>query len=366
MSSPDPRLLAHRGSSGRWAEHTRAAFLQALEDGADGIECDLRLTSGGDVVCWHDPTLDRTSNGSGPVHASTLEQLRALDVSSWAGAVLPTRFGTAAEQLVTFAELLRIALDADRPLLLAVELKHPAPYGFMVEDAVLRVLADHGWDPATGAVGQVRVSLMAFHPGSLRHLLAAGVDPSVLMALLEAGGVRGVVRFVRATRSGPRRVRQALRLAAEARAMVDGGVVGGVGPGVAYVRAHPERVRAWVRAGRLVRVWTVDTAADLELCLSVGVNEITTNVPAALRELLDASRVGDGGGWHPVHPQRQQEQEARGDHEHDPHDSPVLRSGQRDGGGEGERGEEARGPSRRRVEAEHLALPPLRDHPRQE
>ncbi len=84
-----PQIFAHRGASGRYAEHTRAAFLQALADGADGVECDVHLTRDEQLVCIHDPTLERTSNGSGDVADHTLAQLRELDFSSWKGVRIP-------------------------------------------------------------------------------------------------------------------------------------------------------------------------------------------------------------------------------------------------------------------------------------
>ena len=69
-------VYAHRGSSKAYAENTRAAYMQALADGADGIECDIHLSSDGFVVCHHDPTVDRTSDSSGRVGEKTLAELK--------------------------------------------------------------------------------------------------------------------------------------------------------------------------------------------------------------------------------------------------------------------------------------------------
>jgi len=55
--------VAHRGSSQAAAEHTIAAYADALEAGADALECDVRLTRDGHLVCVHDRRIDRTSNG---------------------------------------------------------------------------------------------------------------------------------------------------------------------------------------------------------------------------------------------------------------------------------------------------------------
>lgn len=263
------QVIAHRGASATWPEHTRAAYLQALADGADGWECDVRLSADQVAVCWHDPTVDRTSDGRGPVHELTVAELRALDVLG--GARPPASLGRADEQVLTLAELVDLAVAADRPLTLAIELKHPAPYGWAAEEAVLDVLARAGW--AEGGLGAVRVSLMSFHPGSVLRL-AEEVAPEDLMVLvdeLEPGDVDPVLAEV---------------LLGEALAAVDAGRVGGVGPSVDYLLAHPDRVRRWIADGRTVRVWTVDDEPALAACLAAGVGEVTTNDPAGVRRLL--------------------------------------------------------------------------------
>ncbi len=60
-----------------------------------------------------------------------------------------------------------------------------------------------------------------------------------------------------------------------------------VGPSIEEVRVRPETVASWLGEGRTVRVWTVDSPEDLELCVGLGVREIITNRPAELREHLD-------------------------------------------------------------------------------
>jgi glycerophosphoryl diester phosphodiesterase len=82
-SPPTPRVIAHRGASDTEPEHTLAAYVHALEVGADGVECDVRLTADGHLVCVHDRTVDRTSNGSGLVSTLELTDLEGLDWGSW-------------------------------------------------------------------------------------------------------------------------------------------------------------------------------------------------------------------------------------------------------------------------------------------
>ena len=97
-----PRLLAiaHRGASSYAPENTFAAFDLALRMGATHIELDVHATSDGQVVVIHDDTVDRTTNGHGPVASQTLAELTALDAGSW----FDGRF--AGERIPTFAAVL--------------------------------------------------------------------------------------------------------------------------------------------------------------------------------------------------------------------------------------------------------------------
>ncbi|WP_308324499.1 glycerophosphodiester phosphodiesterase family protein, partial [Klebsiella pneumoniae] len=76
-------MVAHRGSTATKAEHTLAAYVQALDEGADALEGDVRLTADGHLVCVHDRRVDRTTNARGVVSTMTLEQLDRLDASFW-------------------------------------------------------------------------------------------------------------------------------------------------------------------------------------------------------------------------------------------------------------------------------------------
>ncbi len=77
------QVVAHRGASEEAPEHTLAAYRKAIEDGADALECDVRLTADGHLVCVHDRRVNRTSNGRGAVSALELADLAALDFGSW-------------------------------------------------------------------------------------------------------------------------------------------------------------------------------------------------------------------------------------------------------------------------------------------
>lgn len=293
------RVFAHRGASGLFPEHTRAAYRRAIEEGADGLEIDLHLTSDGEPVCFHDATVDRTSNGTGSVAELNLAHMRTLDVTSWKTPKLPGDYGAAHEQLMTFADVLELMIDAGRDLELAVELKHPSPFGDLLETKVLRTLLRFGWDPETSVIpagesGQhaVTVSFMSFYPGSLLYL-ADMVAPDKLCALVSsvteaqvqkrlermplAMAVRPVVAAV---------MRGTLR---DSEALIWNGRVGIAGPGLAYVKEHRAEVKAWVARGSRLRVWTVDDPQDAGLLIDIGVQEMTTNYPARLLQAVTPS-----------------------------------------------------------------------------
>ncbi|MGV0109401.1 glycerophosphodiester phosphodiesterase [Arthrobacter sp. CP30] len=284
-----PVIFAHRGSSGTYAEHTRAAYLQALEDGADGVECDVHLTRDGQLVCFHDTTLERTTNGTGDVADHTLAELRALDASSWKGVDLPAGFGEIGDQVLSLADLLALLRSTGRPLKLAIELKHPSPFGLRLEESLIAFLMDEGWDPESSTLGLLEVSFMSFNPDSM-HQLAETAPHHLLCQLVadvEPQEVRDALRFGSVAEGALINVmRRALK---EGEELIDRQEVGMAGPGVQYVRAHPERVRRWIDEGTRVRVWTVNTEEDALYLAGLGVQELTTDVPARIRLALESA-----------------------------------------------------------------------------
>ncbi|WP_180954524.1 glycerophosphodiester phosphodiesterase family protein [Bacillus sp. V5-8f] len=114
-----PLKIAHRGAAGYCPENTMAAFKKAMDLGVDFIEIDVQLSKDGKLVVIHDPTLERTTNGSGNVRDYDLCELRELDAGSW---FHPHFKG---EKIPVFEELLEIILPHAGIL---IELKHPAFY----------------------------------------------------------------------------------------------------------------------------------------------------------------------------------------------------------------------------------------------
>lgn len=275
-----PLVYAHRGSSAAFAEHTRAAYLQALADGADGVECDVHLTRDQHVVLLHDANLDRTSDGTGPVAERSLEELRQLDFSSWKGARIPDEYGAKSAQFLTLPELLELLRAAGRDVGLAIELKHPSPYQLRLEDRVLEVLVEEGWDPVTSRLENIRISFMSFSPDSVKHLLKT-VPAAFICQLVDHVNVEEVreeLGLGPITGGAVANVMKAAQL--EGERILDDCEVGMAGPGIDYVREHARTVQRWLESGRRFRVWTVDSGKDVALCQGLGLHELTTNKPA--------------------------------------------------------------------------------------
>lgn len=256
------QVVAHRGASSVRAEHTLAAYQQALEDGAEALECDVRLTADGHLVCVHDRRIDRTSNGTGVVSALELDHLQQLDWESWKN---PWRDlddeadepGTHA--VLTLKSLLDAVRDWGRPVDVAIETKHPTRYAGLVEKRVVQLLHRYGWArPRNGARSPVRV--MSFSWLSLRRCgeLAPAVETVYLMD-----------RVPLLYRDGT---------------LPPGAI--SAGPSIEIVRAHPTYVEKAHAAGHPVHVWTVNRGLDIDLCASLGVDALITDEPAkALRRL---------------------------------------------------------------------------------
>jgi len=118
-----PLIIAHRGASALAPENTLAAFQKAIEDGADGIEFDVRISKDGVPVVFHDATLKRIAERENTVSSLTSEELQTFDVGSWFNLKNPkkAREVFAAETIPTFVQLLQFLKDYKG--LLYVELK---------------------------------------------------------------------------------------------------------------------------------------------------------------------------------------------------------------------------------------------------
>lgn len=264
------QIVAHRGASEDAPEHTLAAYRKAIEDGADALECDVRLTADGHLVCVHDRRVNRTSNGRGAVSALELADLATLDFGSW-----KTREAWRGRDeepdwehrpedreqtsVLTLERLLELVADAGRRVELAIETKHPTRWAGQVEERLLTLLKRFGLDaPASAAESPVRI--MSFSARSLHRVRAAAPTlPTVYL-----------VQFL-TPRLRDGRLPVGVRIA---------------GPSIRIVRNNPAYVERLKRAGHQVHVWTVNEPEDVDLCVDLGIDAIITNRPhAVLRQL---------------------------------------------------------------------------------
>src|SRR6201998_4277154 len=158
--SRHPFVVAHRVASASLPEHTLAAYDLALREGADGVECDVRLTRDGHLVCVHDRKLDRTSSGAGLVSMMTLAQLRELEYGAWHGSWRAD--GAHGDTgLLTLDALVALVLDWKRPVKIFIETKHPVRYGALVESKLLALLHRFGI-AAPASADRSRAVVMSF------------------------------------------------------------------------------------------------------------------------------------------------------------------------------------------------------------
>jgi glycerophosphoryl diester phosphodiesterase len=222
---PRPLVLGHRGSS-------------AVETGADGVELDVRLAGGGEVVVFHDEDLRRLAGRPERIADTPFARLRELSL-------------TAGGRIATLEE----AYEACGPeLLVNVELKVDGlggPLGALV-DQVAAIIARLG-------VGE-RTLVSSFSPRAVRRWMR------------RAPGVRAGYLF-------------------EGRAPYHAWAAAWLRPfalNPALALCTPERVARWRRRGAFVAVWTVDDPAALRACRDMGVGAVIANDPARARAALSA------------------------------------------------------------------------------
>lgn len=288
-----PMVVAHRGASSALAEHTLAAYELAIAEGADALECDVRMTRDGHLVCVHDRTVNRTSDGRGVVSDLDLDTLGAMDFSSWHGGlpesadqlvgenayldgVAPDRLADGGVlTLSMLLDLVRDARSGGRDVKLLVETKHPTRYAGLVEKTLVELLGEYGWAGREGPPASVHeppddaspVIVMSFAPTAVRRVKLLAPDvPTVL--LLE--------RFTPLRRDG---------------VLSSGAAI--AGPGLHLLQQDPGYVERAHARGHRVFVWTVNDPADVDYVVGLGVDTVITDRPREVAARLTAAgRVG--------------------------------------------------------------------------
>jgi glycerophosphoryl diester phosphodiesterase len=256
-----PQVIAHRGASDENAEHTLGAYLKALVAGADGLECDVRLTADGHLVCVHDRDLRRTAYTRGIVSTMELAELDQLDFSSWKNPWAD--FDDEADdedvalgKVLTLRKLLETVADYDRRVEVAIETKHPTRYAGLVERRLIELLREFGWDKANAPV-----RIMSFSLTALQRANRLAPELEYVMLVDKARHWPMLKRVVE-----PNWI---------------------IGPGVEELMIHPGLGRRLRKAHKRIYVWTVNTDEQLQTCLDLGVEAVITDRPAYLLEKLD-------------------------------------------------------------------------------
>jgi len=248
-----PLVIAHRGDSAHRPENTLASFASALELGADLLELDIQLTRDGAVIVLHDPTLDRTTTGRGPVREMDLRSVRAVSAG------YPARFGGtyAGERVPTLPEVLGFVRDRAR---LMVEIKPDS----VTEDAASGIEA-RAVEHIRRAGMESEVAFLSFSRRALLRCrdLAPEIARGHLFHRAEPGEVLAGAREVQSDLVMPEKgmLSDALR----------------------------DRAR---EAGLKVATWVVDDPSELAALARFELYGIGTNRPGVL---LDALREGDAG-----------------------------------------------------------------------
>ena len=238
-----PLLIGHRGASGEAPENTLVAFRLAVEQGADVVELDVQLTADGIPVVIHDPTVERTTDGSGLVNSLTLEQVKRLDAGRSFGALYP------GARIPTLDEVLAWASGT---VPLAIEIKNTPVRNPGIEEKVVEALQRHQMIEHSVVISFDHSSVLRTKeicPELAGGVLFAGspVSPSTL-----ASQARADVLLPHWSDVGEQMMRDA--------------------------RAH----------GLAVAAWVVDSEVEMEFALSLGLDALGTNYPGRLKALVDA------------------------------------------------------------------------------
>ncbi len=226
-------IYAHRGASADFPEHTLAAYEGAVAQGADGFECDLRLTKDEVPVLWHNSSaLERAGNPGLIAEMSFRELSRAY----------PT--------VMQLEEFLLYAVENKKGVLL--ETKHPVISGNRVEEVLVETMAK------VKNIEQINLNVMSFSWFAIEkmHRIDSAIATTFLL-----------------------HERTPWRLAKLSSAKA-------IGPAIASLRAQPILAQRIKDLGRSLNVWTVDHPSDIQLCEKLGVDILITNKPAQAREAL--------------------------------------------------------------------------------
>ncbi len=250
-AGPATLVAAHRGGAALWPENSLLAFRSALALGVDALELDLHLTADGEVVVLHDPSLDRTSTGTGAVRDLKLADLAAVRLKTREGAVT-------AERVPTFAQVLDLVAPTSAELLPEIKVDANRQRYDGIEEKVLALIR------ARGLLS--RTTIQAFQVETIRRLRE--LEPKARTMLLVARG--GVER-------GRARPAEAVRRARE---------LGATDLGMNHRLIDTDVMSAARAAGIRVAAWTPNEEADIRRMVDLGVDMVMSDRPDLAKRLM--------------------------------------------------------------------------------
>ena len=243
-----PQVFAHRGGAALRPENTLLAFDHGLSLGADGLEFDVHLSRDGVVVVHHDTTLERTTNGHGPIVALTADELARLDAGHHFDG-----FRGAAGGVPSLREVLR--RYPGRPLIIELKVNEP-------------VLARKAVDEVRAAGALSHVALGSFGTRVLRA--ARAYEPRIVTGASREETRLALYRsWIRwPVRRPPNDAFQVPEVSGATRVV------------------SPRFVRDAHATGVAVQVWTVNEIADMERLLDWGVDGLISDRPDRAVEVV--------------------------------------------------------------------------------
>jgi glycerophosphoryl diester phosphodiesterase len=260
-----PRVFGHRGAAGLAPENTLPSFALAVALGASYIELDVHGTRDGKVVVLHDPTLDRTTNGTGLVAAHTYEQLTALDAGyrfTPDGNSFPYRGQKIC--LPTLESVL--TLHATPCFNIEIKQEHPA-----IVETVIEIIE------RTATLDRV---LLAAEHAPIMTAIRSVVGDRIVTGMSAVEVVEFMDRFGRSDWAGYRPPGRALQIPPRF-------------GNVELVTA--DTVATAHRFGLEVHVWTVNETEEIGRLLDLGVDGIMSDLPG-----LVVAAVAERAGTTPV------------------------------------------------------------------
>lgn len=268
FSGPTPRVVGHRGAAGVAPENTLASFERALADGAGWVELDVRASADGEVVILHDETVDRTTDGNGPVRGLRLKEIKRLDAgyrfTGDGGASHPYRGKKVA--VPTLAELFARLPD----IRAIVEIKQSDP-----------PIAE-------------KVVALARAAGKERDILLATEEDAIMRDIRAVLGAKSP--FVTGFCYGEVAAFMLWLAGGAAENYLPAGRAMQVPPEFAGVTlVSPATLGAAHALGLEIFVWTVNEPGEMARLLDMGVDGIITDYPGRLRALLESRRAKFNG-----------------------------------------------------------------------